>query len=147
MVSFRQRTVYHEAGHTAAALAYGIPIISVTSIRIPRTCTGAGLECMVTLCLAGPAAEAYFCGSIEDGADRIDIDMARRYLARRCDQLRIGAEIARLCDAAEHLVQTTWAQQRIRLVAEALLARGTLTGADIDALPGPAPKATWSPPR
>jgi hypothetical protein len=75
--SFRQRTAYHEAGHATAALTYGIPIIRVTiKNETPHLLRGhyraqhdAGLECMATLCLAGPAAEAYFCGSIEDGAD------------------------------------------------------------------------------
>jgi hypothetical protein len=122
-----------------AALAFGIPIISVTIENgTPHLHRGryraqhdAGLECMATLCLAGPAAEAYFCGSIQDGADRIDIDMARQYLARRFEPLRIAVEIARLCDAAERLVRTPWAEQRIRLVADALLRRGTLTGEDI----------------
>src|SRR5947207_8764086 len=70
----------------------------------------AGLECMATLCLAGSAAEEYFCGSIEDGADRIDIDMARQHLARRFAPWWIGVEIVRLRDAAKRLVRTPWAQ-------------------------------------
>ena len=41
------------------------------------------LECMVTLCLAGPEAEREFCGPITDGRDRVDYEMAREYLARR----------------------------------------------------------------
>jgi hypothetical protein len=114
MVSFRQRTAYHEAGHAAAALTYGIPIIRVTIknetphllVATIGHSTTPRLECMATLCLAGPAAEAYFCGSIEDGADRIDIDMARQYLARRFHPLRIAAEIARLRDAADRLMRT-----------------------------------------
>jgi hypothetical protein len=122
-----------------AALAFGIPIIHVTIDNdTPHLLRGhyraqhdAGLECMATLCLAGPAAEDYFCGSIEDGADRIDIDMARKYLARRFEPLRIAAEIARLRDAAVRLLRTSWAEQRIRLVAEALLRHGTLTGEEI----------------
>jgi hypothetical protein len=137
--SLSERAAYHEAGHCAAALAFGIPIIHVTiDADIPHLHRGryraqhaAGLECMVTLCLAGPAAEAYFCGSIDDGGDRIDIDMARQHVARRFEPLRIATEIARLRDAAERLVRTAWAEQRIRLVAEALLERGTLTGEEI----------------
>jgi hypothetical protein len=39
--------------------------------------------------------------------------------------------MARLRDAAHRLVQTPWAQQRIRLVAAALLHHGTLTGDEI----------------
>src|SRR6516225_10887606 len=89
--SLSERAAYHEAGHATAAMAYGIPIIRVTiKNETPHLLRGhyrpqheAGLECMATLCLAGPAAEAYFCGSIEDGADRFDILMAREYLARQ----------------------------------------------------------------
>jgi hypothetical protein len=44
---------------------------------------------------------------------------------------------SRLRDAAQRLVQTAWAQQRIRLVAEALLQCGTLTGEEISALGDP----------
>jgi hypothetical protein len=143
--SLSERAAYHEAGHCAAALQFGIPIISVSiHADMPHLHRGryraeheAGLECMATLCLAGPAAEDYFCGSIEDGADRIDIEMARQHLARRFEPLRIAAEIARLRDAAERLVRTPWAEQRIRLVTEALLQRGTLTGEEICGLADP----------
>jgi hypothetical protein len=83
------------------------------------------------MCLAGPAAEEYFCGSIEDGADRIDYEMARRHLARRFEPLFIAAEIARHREAAERLVRTPWAEHRIRLIAEALLRHGTLSGEEI----------------
>jgi hypothetical protein len=83
--SFSERAAYHEAEHCAAALAYGIPIISVSidadtphlhrgRNRAPHDC---GLECMVTLCLAGPASEELFCGRIEDGSDQSDVRMAR----------------------------------------------------------------------
>ena len=41
------------------------------------------LECMVTLCLAGPEAERKFCCSINDGSHRVAYEMAREYLARR----------------------------------------------------------------
>jgi hypothetical protein len=141
----RERAAYHEAGHCAAAIAFGIPIIRVTiESKTPHLLRGhyraqhdAGLECMATLCLAGPAAEGYFCGSIEDGADRIDIDMARQHLARRFEPLRIAAEIARLRDAAERLVRTPWAQQRIEMIADALVRHGTLTGEEISALGDP----------
>jgi hypothetical protein len=57
--------------------------------------------------------------------------MARTYLSRRFDALRIGAEIARLRDAADRLVRTPWVQDRIQLIAAALLHHGTLTGDEI----------------
>jgi hypothetical protein len=137
MVSLRQRKSFHEAGHCCAAIVYGIPVISVTitndtpHLHRARYCppAGIGLECMTTLCLAGPAAEEFFCGPITDGSDRIDIEMARRYLARRFDLLRIEVELGRARDAAGRLVKDQ--QQRIRAIAAALLERGTLSGEDI----------------
>jgi hypothetical protein len=97
----RERAAYHESGHCAAAITYGIPIIAV-SITDDRSCmhrdywhapSGIGVECMTTLCLAGPAAEEYFCGPIKDGSDEADYQMARRCLARRFSPLRIGVEL------------------------------------------------------
>jgi hypothetical protein len=85
----------------------------------------------VTFCLAGPAAEELFCGPIADGNDRADYEMAKHYLARRFDLLKVGTEIARLRDAAHRLVRTAWAQERVRLLADALLRHGTLTGDEI----------------
>jgi hypothetical protein len=91
-----------------------------------------GLKCMVTLCLAGPEAEKEFCGPITDHSDRIDYQMAYEYLARRiANPLQIGAELARCRNAAERLVRSAWAQQRIRLLADALLRCGTLSGEEI----------------
>jgi hypothetical protein len=89
---------------------------------------------MVTLCLAGPAAEKLFCGPIPDNSDRVDQQMAREYLARIVSPLRIGVEIARHQDAADRLVATPWARRWIELIACALLERGTLTGTDVLAL-------------
>jgi hypothetical protein len=47
--------------------------------------------------------------------------MVLQHLARLFEPLRIRAEIARLREAAERLVRTPWAQQRIHRIAEALL--------------------------
>jgi hypothetical protein len=141
-VDLQTRRAYHESGHAVAATGYGIPIVSVTiNNDTPGLYRGhyratheRGLECMVTLCLAGPAAEKLFCGPIPDDSDRIDQQMAREYLARIVSPLRIGVEIARHQDAADKLVRTSWAQQRIELIARALLERGTLTGTEVLAL-------------
>jgi hypothetical protein len=138
-----RRTALHEAGHATAALAFAIPIMSVSidDADNPHLLRGryqpphdAGLESLVVLCLAGPAAEQLFCGSIEPGTDRTDIDMARRYLGQRLGPLQLAAEIERHRASAERLVRTEWAQRRIAVIAAALLARGTLSGADIAAL-------------
>jgi hypothetical protein len=134
-----ERVAYHEAGHCAAAIAYGIPIIGVTIEADAghlyrgdyQQRADLALACLVTMCMAGPAAEEIFCGPIEDGTDRADYEMARHYLARQFDPLKVGVEIARLRDAAHRLVRTPWAQQRIRLLAEALLQHRSLTGDEI----------------
>jgi hypothetical protein len=146
----RERAAYHEAGHCAAASAFGIPIIAVTIEADAghlyrghyRERADLALECIVTMCLAGPAAEELFCGPIADGSDRADYEMARYYLARRFEPLRIGAEIARLRDAADRLVRTAWAEERIGLIADALLQHGTLTGEEICGLGDPQRKGT-----
>ena len=139
MVSLRQRISFHEAGHATAALVYNIPIIAVSiDADVPhlhrghyRAPANFGLERLVTMCLAGPAAERYFVGPITDGGDQPDIQMARGYLSQRFDPLTVGAEIVRLRDAADRLVRTLWVQDRIRWIAAALLRHGTLTGDEI----------------
>ena len=55
-----------------------------------------GLECIVTLCLAGPEAEKQFCGPISDDSDRIDYQMAENYLSRQFSPLQIASEFKRL---------------------------------------------------
>jgi hypothetical protein len=63
------------------------------------------LECMVTLCLAGPEAERKSCCPINDGSDRVDYAMARDYLAHHVSNpLQAAAELARFRAAALHLV-------------------------------------------
>ena len=52
-------------------------------------------------------------------------------LARKYDAMQIGVALARYRDAADKLIRTPWAQQRIRLIADALLRHGSLTGDEI----------------
>ena len=137
-----RRTALHEAGHAVAAMTFAIPIISISIVAaVPHLRRAryqprhdAGLESLVVMCLAGPAAEQLFCGSIESDTDRTDIEMARRYLAQRLQPVQIAAEMMRLRGSAERLVRLPWAQRRIERIAAALLERGTLSGADIAAL-------------
>jgi hypothetical protein len=133
--SLRERTAIHEAAHVCAAR---IPILSVTIDHAPHMHRGAykaahacGLEYLTVLCLAGIAAEELFCGPITDASDQGDLKMAREYLARHFDPLQAAAELSRCRAAAERLVRSAWAQQRIRLLAEALLRCGTLSCEDI----------------
>ena len=86
---------------------------------------------MVTLCLAGPEAEREFCGPITENSDRVDYEMAHEYLARQLNPLQIEAELTRYRDAAQRLVRSPWARHRIRVLADALLRQGTLSGEQI----------------
>ena len=129
MVSLRERCAYHDAGHVCAALVLGVPVISVSIDDEPhmhraryRAPHDLGLETIVVLCLSGPASEILFCGPITDGGDEPDLQMARDHLSRAiADPLRAAAELSRCCAAAERLVRSAWPQQRIRLLADALL--------------------------
>jgi hypothetical protein len=86
---------------------------------------------MVVLCLSGPVGEAFFCGPPNDDSDRTDIQMAREILARQYDVLQIGFRLNRLRDSARALVTTPWARGIIPVIADALLARGSLDAQEI----------------
>jgi len=131
-----RRAAIHEAGHAVACLVLGIPMVAVTiadgfylhrdRYRPPR---GLGVACLVTMCLSGPAAETALCGSITNGGDREDIATARSYLGG--DEFAATVELHRLQGSAARLVGSRWAQVRIRAIADALLACGTLTADQI----------------
>jgi hypothetical protein len=65
MMSLLERIAYHESGHAAAALTFGMPIIRVTIDADPPHChrgrwrskSDMALANIVTLCLCGPAAD------------------------------------------------------------------------------------------
>jgi hypothetical protein len=79
---------------------------------------------MVTLCLAGPEAEREFCGPINEDGDRIDYEMARKYLARQItNPLQAAAELARYRDVAQRLVRSAWARKRIAVIARRFAAK------------------------
>jgi hypothetical protein len=78
-VDAEKRLATHESGHTIAAINFGIPIIRATiEDGHPRVHRGRyqapdrnlGSELLAVMCLAGPAAEALFCGPITDGRIR-----------------------------------------------------------------------------
>ncbi len=132
-----------KSGHTAAALAFGVPIISVTIAEdrphLHRASYQAydenfGLEAIVTLCLSGPEAEKEFCGPITDHGDYTDYQMAYRYLRCELGPLQISRAFEHYRDAARRLITSPWAQARIRLLADALLRHGTLSGEEIAGL-------------
>jgi hypothetical protein len=142
----QRRRAFHEAGHVVCALAYGIPILAASIAdnhshmlrgRYRPPLASIGLEAMTVLCMSGAAAEEFFCGPITDGGDCVDLEMARDYLTRAgFDPLRVGAGLKQARDAAQRLVRTPAVEDRIRLIADALLRHGTLSGDDIGALVG-----------
>lgn len=138
----RSRRAYHEAGHCVAAIQYSVPIKACTikdgyagmfrdTYQPPSV--SIGVEVLSVLCLAGPAAETLFCGPPppNDTGDRIDVEMARRYLAQRYDASKILFELGRARDSAERLVASPWAKERITRIAAALLKHTTLNSQDI----------------
>jgi hypothetical protein len=135
-----ERDAYHEAGHTIAALTYGLPIVSVTiesnrphmlRDRFRRERSSA-VEALAIVCLSGPAGEAMFCGPGNDDSDLIDRRMARDYLATCFPAAQIRYQMTRMRYGAERLVAST--RREITTIATALLKHGSMTGDEIIAL-------------
>jgi hypothetical protein len=138
MVS-RERIAHHEAGHCCAALIYNIEILnaSIDALGPPHVQQGSfrlpphlHRESAGVFYLSGGAAEQLFFGTIPEGHDGADIANCREYLLMNgVDVFTVGAEMARLRSAADRLVASE--RDRIRLIAEALLRHGRLTGEQI----------------
>jgi hypothetical protein len=142
VVSHRERVATHEAGHCMAAITYGVPVISVTVEDRPHMHRGQyhaptpelGFEAVAVICFAGICAAEMLCGPITDDGDLPDLRMVREHITRSVSNpLQVGVELARHRDAAARLVRSEFARDRIRVLAAALLARGTLTGEEISA--------------
>jgi hypothetical protein len=140
MRSSKLRACYHEAGHVVAGIVLGIPVKGTTirygepyvrrRRRYHPADTSKGLR-LVVFCLAGPAAEERFCGTIEDGGDRGDLSDARRYLAQRLAAPQVDAAFARLQQLARRLVRKSAVRRRIRILAHDLLWRGRMSAREI----------------
>jgi ATP-dependent Zn protease len=133
----RKRLATHESGHTIAAINFGIPIIHATIAaghphllrdRFRRE-RSLATESLAIVCLSGPAAEALFFGSIDDGSDETDQLMARDYLRSYYRDAEIACQMLRMQRAAERLVSSS--RREIEPIAAALMQRGTLTGAEV----------------
>jgi hypothetical protein len=84
------------------------------------------------------AVEAITSAQIDDGSDRIDQQMARRYLRDCFADGQIEQQLVRMRLAVERLVSSS--RRQIEIIVDALLRHGTLTGDEIIAqLNG----ATW----
>jgi hypothetical protein len=135
--ALRQRICIHEAGHAAAALCFGLPILSV-SISPPRLLRQRSrplAEAWLTVCFSGAAAERLHIGGKFDECGEIeDYRMAHRFLCGRCPLVEIGLRIDTAMLAAERLIKTDWARNAVRKIAAALHERGVLSGDDVYAL-------------
>ncbi len=139
--SLRERIATHEAGHSVAAITYGVPIISVTVEDRPHLHRGhyhaptpdLGFEAIAVICFAGIAAEEYFFGApIPDpAAIEQDLQMARAHVTHCTNPLQVGVELQRASESAARLVSSPWARERIARLAALLLARGTLSAEEI----------------
>jgi hypothetical protein len=124
----------HEGGHAIAAYHLGLRVVSVSLRFCTMECPGsrAGRQKFAIASFAGPLAEARHEGKLSDR------EMARRWTNRWNGDLKnllmdldIGM-LAPLHERAAALVEKHWSQ--IELVARELLARGSLTGAELDGL-------------
>ena len=137
----RNGVLTDEAGHCAAAVVFGVPIVAVTVEDRPHMHRGQyhapgplGVEAMVVLCSSGPAAEEMFCGPITDGGDEPDLQMAREQVSRAiADPLQeVGIELARCRVAARSSSSIqSGRNSEFGVLANALLVRGVLSSEEI----------------
>lgn len=134
----REDAAYHEAGHAVLAWALGCKV-RVVSIRAD----GSGGECQCEeavegegkfiLCFAGPASQRTH-GSVDSWHGGRDYVQA----VEAAESFGISDERAsKLIDKAHELVAEQW--EGIERVADALVERGMLNTAEIEALLGPTP--------
>ncbi len=124
----------HEGGHAVACHRLAIPIISVSIGDRPHlrralyrmSPRSVGAWRLAVMCLSGGEAERSICGS--NGGDQIDAAMAQNYLTEE----KIDVLLERARQAARRLVIVM--RPEIELVARALLARGKLSGAQVNML-------------
>jgi hypothetical protein len=135
--ALRQRICIHEAGHAAAALCFGLPIlsVSVSPPRLLRQRQRTPAEAWLTVCFSGGAAERLHIGGGPNECGEIeDYRMAHRFLCGRYSRIEVGIRIDTARVAAERLIKTAWARARVPVIAQALNARGVLSGDDVYAL-------------
>jgi hypothetical protein len=140
MVTLKREAV-HEAGHCAACIWLGFPILHVSIGERAYLRRGgsssAKLQRLAVVCLAGPAAEKAFFGSVPKGCCVTDERMAFDFLMRHLfyappDKVEPWLRHAR--GVAGRLVRSPWGKWHINVIADALLRRGMLTGDEIRAL-------------
>jgi hypothetical protein len=137
--ALRQRICFHEAGHAAAGLCFGLPILSVSvdPPRLLRQRSRLPAEAWLTVCFSGGAAERlHIGGGFNECGEIEDYRMAHRFLCGRFPRIEVGLRVDTARAAAERLIATPWARARVPVIARALHERGTLSGEDVYGLLG-----------
>jgi hypothetical protein len=135
--ALRQRICIHEAGHAAAALCFGLPILSVSfdPPRLLRQRLRPPEEAWLCVCFSGGAAERlHIGGKFNECGELEDYRMAHSFLCRRYPLVEIGVRIDIAMAAAERLIKTVWARGAVPRIATALHQHGFLSGDDVYAL-------------
>jgi hypothetical protein len=132
------RDVIHEAGHATIARHLNTRVITVTP-TIVRTeyRRGPGVARIAAIiAMAGPMAEYRHAGMTSEDAARAWTTIWRTDLRHCIERLDAagGGPVTPVRGEAERLVRRHWAS--IERVADALLERGRLSGAEVDALLG-----------
>jgi hypothetical protein len=127
-------SAYHEAGHAVVARILGTPVQRVTingrTGTLVRHGTVAATRALITF--SGPLAEARHCGLTADDEARLWPDQWRGDLKNLLKHDGIDGMLAPLRQQAELLVARHWTS--IERVASALLARGEVSGGEVDML-------------
>ena len=139
-------TAYHEAGHAVMASLVGRPIQKV-SIAPGKLQTGGGrlgvcqmqkgriksskdwLEDEVMILFSGMVAESHFTGKYCPAGAGQDLRNIVRLLRTRCTNDRqLEKAQRRMLDKTEHLLSDDATSQAIRMIAEELLSKTTISG-------------------
>jgi hypothetical protein len=128
-----EASAYHEAGHAVVARVLGTPVRRVTINgrmgTLVRHGDIAATRALITF--AGPVAEARHCNLSDDDTARMWPDQWRGDLRNLLRYDGVGM-LAPLRAQAETLVARHWSS--IERVASALLARGEVSGGEVDLL-------------
>jgi hypothetical protein len=135
--ALRQRICIHESGHCAAALCFGLPILSVSvePPRLLRQRLRPPEETWLTVCFSGGAVERlHIGGGFNECGELEDYRMAHSFLCGRYPRIEVGLRIDAAMVAAERLIKTDWARSAVPKIAAALHQRGFVSGDDVYAL-------------